>query len=93
VTDQEPERVDKPGTAGGDLASTAVLNRIRSAMAYQRISAGRLAARMNHEHYAGPIPEVWVHRRMQGRVKLTFDDVQWIAAALEVPMSSLLEDL
>jgi hypothetical protein len=92
VTDQAPERVSKPGLSK-DPASELVLNRIRREMAGQRLTAAGLASRMNHEHYAGPVPDVWVQRRIQGRIKLTFDDVQWIAAALEVPMSSLLEDL
>lgn len=53
--------------------------------------AGRLAPET--EHPATPIDPRYVLRRVNGQVPLTVDDVQWFAAALNIPMGDLLAGL
>jgi transcriptional regulator with XRE-family HTH domain len=61
----------------------AVLEEIRALLARRRMTARQLAAALG-EH------EVWLSRRMTGRQLLDLNEVQRIAAALDVGLSALL---
>lgn len=56
---------------------------IRAAMAIQKVSAARLAGRLDE----GPR---WVQRRTSGTADLTLQDVERFALVLDVPVSHLL---
>jgi len=61
----------------------AVLEEIRALLARRRMTARQLAGALG-EH------EVWLSRRMTGRQLLDLNELQRIAAALEVDLAALL---
>lgn len=55
---------------------------IRAAMATQKVSATALAGQLG-------CSARWLQRRVSGEAELTLNDVEWIAAGLDVPLSTL----
>lgn len=60
-----------------------VTEEIRVAMARQRINQVELAARMR-------VAQPWISRRLSGKTPITLDDVEHIAAGLQMSVSDLL---
>lgn len=51
-------------------------------MATQKVSATALAGQLG-------CSARWLQRRVSGEAELTLNDVEWIAAGLDVPLSTL----
>ena len=67
-----------PGTFAERVAAE-----IRAEMGRQQVRYVRLAERLGEN-------EVWVSRKVRGRTPLTINDLERIAAALDVPVSDLI---
>jgi transcriptional regulator with XRE-family HTH domain len=66
------------------LTERVVLS-IRMEMLRQDIATAELAERLNKEY-------LWLHRRLKGITPFLLEDVQRVADALNVPMTSLIQE-
>ena len=72
----------------GDSGSAArysdlVVTEIRAELGRRRITGRELSTRLGK-------PQAWASRRLTGTVVLTVDDLSRIAAAIDIPVHSLL---
>lgn len=65
--------------------SDHVIGEILAQMGRRRINKAELSRRLN-------VLEVWVGRRLNGRVPISLDDLQRIADVLDVPAGQLMPD-
>lgn len=80
---------------GSQRAGQAVATAIRAELARQNLTSADLAARLiaDPQHPRTYMDPRYVRRRVTGAIPLTVDDVQWFAAALNIPMADLLAGL
>lgn len=71
-------------TSGSSLRH-AVAAEVRAEMARQRVSQSELARRIGEG-------QPWVNRRVNGDLSFDLDDLERCAIALDVPISTFLED-
>ena len=84
-----------PRPAAAERAGQAVATALRAELARQMLTPTDLAGRLvpDPDHSRTTIDPRYVLRRVNGQIPLTIDDVQWFAAALNIPMGDLLAGL
>ena len=65
--------------------SQATAANLRAELARQRISGRELARRLHK-------PPMWTQRRLAGTLAITLDDLALICGALDIPMTSVIEN-